>query len=209
MRDAPLPMLPGWRHSRWWVFGTMALSGVIGLIASFVLSVDALELAAQPDQTFVCDINAVVSCGAVARSSQASLFGFPNAFLGLISEPVVITIGVAGLGGTVFPRWFLVAAQVVYTLGLVFAYWLFVQSLTQIGAVCPWCLLITLSTSAVWISLTHHNLMENSFGLPERAHQRALSALRQGADVLALVVVLAVVAGGVLAVHGTAVFAGL
>lgn len=201
-------MLPGWRHSRWWVFGTMALSGVVGLIAALVLSIDALQLAAQPDQVLVCDLNAVVSCGAVARSWQAALLGFPNAYLGLIAEPVVITIGVAGLGGTTFPRWFMVGAQSVYTLGLVLAYWLFVQSLSQIGAVCPWCLLVTVSTSLVWISLTHHNLLENNLGLPSRAHQRVLAALRQGVDLLATIVVLAVVIGAVLAVHGTAVFAG-
>lgn len=205
---AEVPMLPGWRHSRWWVFGSMAASGVVGLVAALVLSIDALELAAAPDQVLVCDINAVVSCGAVARAWQASLFGFPNAYLGLIAEPVVITIGVAGLGGTVFPRWFMLAAQCVYTLGLALAYWLFVQSLTQIGSVCPWCLLVTISTTAVWVSLTHHNLLENTFGLPFRAHQRALAALRQGADLAAVVLVVAVVIGAVLAVHGSAVFAG-
>ncbi|WP_206673450.1 vitamin K epoxide reductase family protein [Pseudactinotalea terrae] len=206
--ETNLPMLPGWRHSRWWVFGTMTLSGVVGLIAAFVLSIDALELAAQPDRTLVCDINAVLSCGAVARSWQASLLGFPNAYLGLVAEPVVITIGLAGLGGTTFPRWFLLAGQGVYTLGLALAYWLFVQSLTQVGAVCPWCLLVTVSTTAVWVSLTHHNLLENAFALPSRAHQVGLSWLRQGADVAALVMVVAVIIGAVLAVHGSAVFAG-
>lgn len=200
-------MLPGWQHSRWWVFGTMVLSGLVGLVAALVLSVDALELAAAPDQVLVCDINDAVSCGAVARSWQAGLLGFPNAYLGLIAEPVVITIGVAGLGGTVFPRWFMMAAQAIYTLGLVLAYWLFVQSLTQIGAVCPWCLLVTVSTSFVWISMTHHNLLENTFGLSTTGHQRALSLLRQRADLAAPVLVVAVVAGAVLAVHGAAVFA--
>ncbi|MEZ5128367.1 MAG: vitamin K epoxide reductase family protein [Micropruina glycogenica] len=52
---------------------------------------------------------------------QASLFGFPTRFLGLVAEPVVITIAVASLGGVRFPRWFMLAAQVVYTLGVVFA----------------------------------------------------------------------------------------
>ncbi|MEQ4724193.1 vitamin K epoxide reductase family protein [Nonomuraea sp. B19D2] len=38
-----------------------------------------------------CNINSVVSCGTVGSSWQAHLFGFPNAFLGLVAEPVVIT----------------------------------------------------------------------------------------------------------------------
>src|SRR5690606_39490821 len=61
------------------------------------------------------------SCGTVGASAQASVFGFPNAFLGLVAEPVVMTIAVAGLGGVRFPRWFMCAAQVVYTLGFAFA----------------------------------------------------------------------------------------
>ncbi|MDD9204882.1 vitamin K epoxide reductase family protein, partial [Georgenia sp. 10Sc9-8] len=84
------------------------------------------------------DINSAISCGAVAQAWQASLFGFPNAFLGLIAEPVVITIAVASLAVVRFPRWFMAAAQVVYLLGLVLAYWLFAQSYFVIGALCPW-----------------------------------------------------------------------
>src|SRR5690606_26054377 len=102
------------------------------------------------------------SCGTVGASAQASLFGFPNAFLGLVAEPVVITIAVAGLGGVRFPRWFMCAAQVVYTLGLAFAYWLFYQSMFHIGALCPWCLLVTLSTTLVFATLLHYNLRENN-----------------------------------------------
>ncbi|WP_240777607.1 vitamin K epoxide reductase family protein [Nonomuraea basaltis] len=50
------------------------------------------RLAADPGADLSCNINSVVSCGAVGSSWQAHLFGFPNAFLGLVAEPVVITI---------------------------------------------------------------------------------------------------------------------
>src|SRR5690349_14047742 len=103
----------------------MLLSSGLSLIASFVLSREAVTLAANPNATLSCDINAVISCGTVGTAWQSHVFGFPNAFLGLVAEPVVITLAVAGLAGVRFPRGFMFAAQVVYSLGLLFAYWLF------------------------------------------------------------------------------------
>ncbi|CAL9461398.1 hypothetical protein SUDANB95_02630 [Actinosynnema sp. ALI-1.44] len=50
---------------------------------------------------------------------------------------LVSTIAVACLGGVRFPRWFMFTAQVVYTAGLGFAYWLFFQSMFRIGALSP------------------------------------------------------------------------
>jgi len=179
---ATRPSLRQIRHTDGWIFGTMLLSACLSLVASFVLASDAIELAANPDAQLMCNISATLNCGKVGSAWQASLFGFPNAFLGLVAEPVVITIAVAGLGGVRFPRWFMCAAQVVYTLGLAFAYWLFYQSMFHIGALCPWCLLVTLSTTLVFATLLHYNLRENNLFLPARAHERALAFIRSGWD---------------------------
>jgi len=173
-----LVRLRGLRHSNSWIFGTMLFSACLSLIASLVLSADAMRLAADPDTSLSCNINAVISCGTVGSSWQARLLGFPNAFLGLMAEPVVITIAVASLGGVRFPRWFMFAAQVVYTIGVVFAYWLFYQSMFNIGALCPWCLLVTVSTTLVFATLTHVNIRDGNLFLPRRVQ----SALRAGVD---------------------------
>ena len=115
----------------------MLISSVLSLIASLVLSIDAWKLAAKPNSKFACDINAVVSCGKVAKSWQSTLLGFPNAFLGLMTEPVVITVAIAGLGLVTFPKLFLKVAHVVYGAGLVFALWLLSQSFFVIKAFDP------------------------------------------------------------------------
>lgn len=172
------------RQSDAWIFTSMLVSALLSLTASFVLSVDALALAADPRAALACNINAVLSCGTVGASWQASLFGFPNAFLGLIAEPVVITLAVAGLGGVRFPRWFMFSAQVVYTLGLVFAYWLFFQAFFVIGALCPWCLLVTLSTTLVFTSLTHVNIRDGNLFLPEPVSRTARALIAHDLDVL-------------------------
>lgn len=186
-----MPSLQGLRRlrqSNGWIYGTMLFSALLSLTASFVLAIDAVKLAADPNAALACNINAVLSCGTVGTSWQASLFGFPNAFLGLVAEPVVITIAVASLGGVRFPRWFMLLAQVVYTLGLIFAYWLFFQAFFVIGALCPWCLLVTLSTTLVFTSLTHVNIRDGNLFLPERASRVARAVVAADLDALLVAV---------------------
>jgi uncharacterized membrane protein len=174
-----------------WIFGFMLFSSCVSLTASFVLSLDALELAANPNQLLPCDINSWLSCGTVAKSWQAHLFGgMPNAFLGLVAEPVVITIAVASLAGVRFPRGFMFAAQLVYTFGFVFAYWLFIQAYFVIGALCPWCLLVTLSTTLVFSTLTHVNIRDGNLFLPEKLNDKLKWGCQVGVDLLIVVVLL-------------------
>ena len=177
----------------------MLISSMLGLVASLVLSIDAVVLAADPNAGLSCNISETISCAKVGVSWQANLLGFPNAFLGLIAEPVVITIAVAGLGGVRFPRWFMNSAMAVYAVGLGFAYWLFFQAYFVIGAMCPWCLLITATTTTVFASLLRVNLSDNTFGLSPRAYQRARYLLRIGVDIWATVLIITVLAAMVIA----------
>lgn len=195
------------RQSDGWIFGYMLFSSLLSLTASFVLSVDAIQLAKNPHANLSCNINAVISCGTVGTTWQANLLGFPNAFLGLIAEPVVITIAVASLAKVKFPRGFMLAAQVVYTIGLLFAYWLFYQSMFHINALCPWCLLVTLSTTLVFSSLTHVNIRDNNLFLPRRVQTALASGLRMGLDALVVVLWLTFIVLSILVKYGAALFA--
>lgn len=198
--------MTSWRHSNLAIFGAMLLSAFISLYASFVLSKDAVILAANPDATFSCDLNTAVSCSTVAASWQAELFGFPNAFLGLMTEPVVITVAVAGLASVKFPRWFMFTAQVVYLAGLFFAYWLFHQSVFSIGAMCPYCLLITVGTTLVFFTLLRYNIRENNLFLPPKAQERVEMLSRLGLDVVVPVLMLAAVAFIIVVKYGAFLF---
>jgi len=196
------------RQSDRWIFSYMLFSSLLSLVASFVLSVDAIALAQNADAALGCNINEVISCGKVGVTWQANLLGFPNAFLGLIAEPVVITIAVASLGKVKFPRWFMFAAQIVYTIGLVFAYWLFYQSMFHINALCPWCLLVTLSTTLVFTSLTHVNIRDNNLYLSPRLHSGLQAALRMGVDALVITLWLAFLVAAVVLKYGPALWGG-
>ena len=194
------------RHADAWIFSTMLISSCLSLIASFVLSVDAVALAANPNADLSCDINTVISCGTVGSSWQSHVFGFPNAFLGLAAEPVVITLAVASLGGVRFPRWFMFAAQVVYTLGLIFAYWLFYQSMFHIGALCPWCLLVTVSTTLVFSTLTHVNIRDANLFLPRRIQSALATAVRANLDLMVVAIWMLTLILAILVKYGDLLF---
>ena len=189
------------------VWVTMLVASLASLVASFVLSVDAIRLAENPNADLGCDINTVISCGTVAGSWQSSVLGFPNAFLGLVAEPVVITIAVASLGGVRFPRWFMVGAQAVYTVGLGFAYWLFHQAMFEIGALCPWCMLVTVATTLVFFELTRVNIRDGNLPLPQRAQAVASAVVRANLDLLLVVIWLLALALAVGLKYGDALFA--
>jgi uncharacterized membrane protein len=209
--DVALPLhgsrLAQLRHHSVTVWVTMLIASVASLVASFVLSVEALTLAENPNADLGCDINAVISCGTVAASWQSQVLGFPNAFLGLMTEPVVITIAVAALAGVRFPRWFMLAAQVVYTIGLAFAYWLFQQAMFDIGALCPWCMLITLATTLVFFEMTYINIRDDNLYLPRRLQSALTSFIRSNLDLIVLVVWLLVLVLAVVLKYGEALFA--
>ena len=158
----------------------MLVSSTLSLIASLVLSYDAVKLAAKPSSKLSCDINAIVSCGKVAKSWQSNLLGFPNAFLGLMCEPIVICVAIAGLSLVVFPKWFMRTAHVIYGIGLLFALWLLSQSFFVIKAFCPWCLLVTVSTITVFSTMSRIVTMENTWGLSEEKHSKAVAFLDRG-----------------------------
>lgn len=132
----------------------MAISGVIGLCASFVLSIEAWQLASDDGRRFSCDVSSVLSCSAVASTPQARVLGFPNAFLGIFFEAIVLAVSFALIAGVRFPKLYILCVEALYTIGVLFAYWLFTQSYFVIHVLCPWCLLITITTTLVWFGLT-------------------------------------------------------
>jgi uncharacterized membrane protein len=164
-----------------WIFGTMLVFGIVGLIVSFILSVEEIHLIKNPDATLSCSINLVLNCSTVMQSWQASVFGFPNMLIGLMAYPVVITTAVVALTGLAgkLPRWYWRAATICYGLGALFAYWLFFQSLYAIQVLCPWCLVITFSTTILFATIVHYALRDNIFSFNKKLNGYIQSYLKK------------------------------
>lgn len=190
-----------------WIFASMLVGACLSLLASFVLSVETVELAKNPNAQLSCSVNIVLNCATVAKHPTSETFGFPNPFLGLIAEPIVITVAIAGLAGIAFPRRFMFAAQIGYTLGFIFAWYLFYVSFTIIQALCPWCLLVTLTTTMVWFAITRYNLREENLYLPKKLSRKLQKFIDKDYDkfILASIVVAAIAA--IIIKYGDGLFA--
>lgn len=115
--------------------------GLVGLVAAFSLSVEKIHLLINKDAILSCDMNPFISCGKVMAQPQASLFGFPNSFIGLMAFVAPIFVGFAVLAGARFKLWFWRIYLVGISMGFIFVLWLFTQSTFIIHVLCPYCML--------------------------------------------------------------------
>lgn len=185
-----------------WIFLSMLIGAVLSLIAAFVLSVESLELARNPNATLSCSINVVVNCATVAKTWQANLLGFPNSFFGMVAEPVVITVAIAGLAGVKFPRRFMYVAEIFYTFGLLFALWLLYESFFIIQVLCPWCLLVTATTLFVWFAITRYNIREKNLYLSPKLSRQLQGWVAKDYDKVALFGIVALIIAAIIIKYG-------
>jgi uncharacterized membrane protein len=136
----------------------LIVSGALGILASFVITLDKLQLLTDPNFSPSCNISPVLSCTNVMKSHQAAVFGFPNPLLGLLTYPVVVAVGCALLAGARFRRWFWLGLNAGTVFGAGFCMWLMTQALYEIGALCLWCCLAWATTIAMFWYTTVHNL---------------------------------------------------
>jgi uncharacterized membrane protein len=167
-----------------WLFATMLIFGIFGLIASFTLAVEEFHLLKDPDAILSCSFNLVLNCSAVMKTWQASVFGFPNMFIGLMAYPMVIMIALLGLSNAKFPLWFSRGMLVGFSLGALFAYWLFFQSLYVIQVLCPWCLVVTFSTTILLETAWRYNLRNNTLNFSKTINKKIQSFLDKDFDKL-------------------------
>lgn len=152
------------------------------LIAAFVLSLEEIHLLKEPDAVLSCTFNLVLNCATVMQTWQASVFfGIPNMFIGLMAFPVIVTVAVAALwGGARFNKGFLRAMSVGMLFGTIFAYWLFFNSIYDIQVLCPWCLVVTFSSTMMLAATTHIGLRENIWDLTKKQNDKVQKFLKGG-----------------------------
>ncbi|RMB84092.1 Vitamin K epoxide reductase [Streptomyces shenzhenensis] len=136
----------------------MVLTGVVGWLASFQLTVDGWRLLGDPAYRPPCDISPVVTCGSVMSSRQGSLFGFPNMLLGLGAFAAVAALGVAVLAGARLHRRLWLALDAGALAGVVFVHWLIGQSLYELNKICPYCAVVWVVTIGLFWCVTLHCL---------------------------------------------------
>ena len=145
----------------------LVLASSIGLVASFILTLEKFNLLKNPVTVLSCDLNPVVSCGSVIQSKQAEAFGFANPLIGLIGFAVIITIGMGILAGAKYKRWFWLGLESGAVLGVLFSHWLVYQSIFVIQALCPFCIVVWAVVIALLVLVTRFNLQEGNIKPPQ------------------------------------------
>jgi uncharacterized membrane protein len=190
-----------------WVFGTLLAFGITGIIASFTLAVEEFHLLKHPGAILSCTFNLVLNCATVMKTWQASVFGFPNMYIGLIGFPLVILIALLGLSKVRFPRWFLIGAEIGIVFWTLFAYWLFFSSIYVIQVLCPWCLVVTFSMTMLSAAITNLNLRHDTFNLKSGVNKKVVHLLEKDYDKLIVAAWVVLLIALVFAKFGDALFA--
>lgn len=132
----------------------LAFCAIFGLVASFVLTHEAIEVSKDPSYQPACSINPIITCSSAMTSPEATLFfGIPNSMLGIVAYTALLAVV-----GVLFLRSKLSAATWVAMIaasvgGLLFAGFLFVTSMFQLGVICPWCFGIWMTTPLIFFSV--------------------------------------------------------
>jgi uncharacterized membrane protein len=162
------------------LFVIFLIGAVAGLYSAFTLSVEKINLLSNPTSLLPCDVDARISCSSVMKTPWASLFGFPNSFLGLIGYSMAVIVAVQLLfGGTAKKEFFWITNFLAF-LGFIFSYYLLYISVYEIVVLCPWCLLSATSATLINFSQLSYSLEENHFNFPDKTHQKLIELRKIG-----------------------------
>lgn len=120
----------------------------------------------------------------MSSSQSHALFGLPNPFWGLIGFPILLTIGMGLLAGAKFKRWFWLGLQAGTIFGVLFVHWLIYQSVYNISALCPYCMVVWAVTIATFWFVLLYNLRTGHISTPRRLAPIVRFAQRHSLDIL-------------------------
>lgn len=136
---------------------TLIALASIGLAAATILTIEKIELLANPSFVTSCSFSPIVACSPVIGSPQASAIdSIPNPFFGIFGYACLMTAGMTILAGArKLSRIWWLALLAGVSFGVVFCIWLIGEGLYDIGALCLYCLSVWLVTFALfWIVLS-------------------------------------------------------
>lgn len=150
------------------------IGGLIGLVASMDLTVEKIRALGDPDYVPSCSINPILSCGSVMSTPQALLLGMPNTLFGIVAFTVVTVSGVLAVAKVALPRWYWMGLTAGALVGAGFVHWLIFASLYRIGALCPYCMVVWVTTMALLVvlgSITYRLRPTEGAGVGEAIHR--------------------------------------
>jgi uncharacterized membrane protein len=132
----------------------LLLGGMIGLLASFILTLDKIKLLENPKFIPGCSLSPIITCTAAMSSAQATTFGVPNSMVGIVLFTALVVVGGSILIGVQYSQRLLAVVAYVAAGGFLFTNYLILQSVLVLHVVCPWCFTIWLSAPIILLGAT-------------------------------------------------------
>lgn len=171
----------------------LLVGGVAGFLAAFTLMVEKLNLLTDPTYVPSCTMDAVINCTDVMTSDQAGLFGFPNPLIGIAAFPVLIVLGALLLSGVRLPDWVWLGLQIGVVFGVVFVGWLISQAVYEIGALCPYCMVVWAVVIPLFWVVTAENLNNGALADGDTGFGRGIDRAKWWLALASIAVVTALV----------------
>ncbi len=176
----------------------LIIGGIIGLICAYIIIQDKMKLLQNPSYIPSCNLNPVISCGSVMQSPEAAAFGISNPFLGLIGFSVLVTIGVALQAKAVFKKWFWWGLEIGAIFGVLFVHWLFFESVYNIHALCPYCMVVWIITITTFWYVTIYNIEAGNIKIPTNSKYQTIFNFVKRHHIDLLILWLLIIAGLIL-----------
>lgn len=116
---------------------------------------ERITMLKSPTAPLNCNLNPVIDCGSVLNDRLAALFGFPNAFIGMIVFAMLMLSGLFILGGTKPNRTYRLIVMLLATVLMGFSVWFFGVSLYIIGKICIFCVVGWLASVPIFVYSLH------------------------------------------------------
>src|SRR3989338_1556084 len=139
----------------------LIVGSIIGLLASFLLTLDTIKLIKNPNVSLPCNINPFVSCTSVATAWQGQVFGFPNSLLGIVAFAMLLATGIMLFAGGRAHKLYWQLVNLGSLASMVFVVWFFYQSVYNIGSLCLYCMVVWAVTWPIFLYTTVWNYREN------------------------------------------------
>jgi len=161
-------------------------ASALGLVASFWQLMEKLTLLKDSHAVLSCNLNSVFSCSSVLNSHQASVFGPPNALIGVMMFTFFFTVALAGTTGSQIVRRlvFVIEGLALFMLG--FTLWFLYQSAFNIHALCIFCTFVGTAVVVINAAMLRQTLLVMQ--LKKSPRQKVDRLIGSGADLFAWVV---------------------